>query len=235
MGVFLILVGLLFLAPFWLPHMVGGQSVYHYVVTGSMTGAVDRGSLVVLWPQERYAVGDVVGFWKRVGDRRIPILHRVIGVTPEGWYLIKGDVTAPVDRVPPEDVIGKMVVGIPYLGHLGGAARVFPLLLAFFALAPFLAGRKGRDGRPASLFLPTAFVVLAAMPLASLGLAERMGKPLATLLMLGILGAARILEMTWREEAGPLIEVLYITTGVAALSMVYIPEVIQQVRAVLAP
>lgn len=225
---------LLLLAPFWLPQVLGGQTIYHYVVTGSMTGSVDRGSLVIIWPQESYAVGDVVAFWQEFGTIKVPILHRIIDKTPEGIYLIKGDAVTAIDRVPPEDIIGKMVLGIPYLGFVGGAAKFFPLLLGYFALSPFLAGRKGKGGKPASSFLPVAVLVLVAMPLASIGLVEFVGRPMATVLMLGMLGTARLLEVSWGETLGPLTEILYGTIGVAALSMVYIPEVIQNLRAVLA-
>ncbi|GBD11822.1 hypothetical protein HRbin23_01501 [bacterium HR23] len=230
MRLFLLAGALLLLAPFWLPQMVGGQTIYHYVVTGSMTGSVDRGSLVIIWPQESYAIGDVVAFWQDFGTLRVPILHRIIDKTPEGAYLIKGDAVTAIDRVPPEDVIGKMVLAIPYLGFVGGAAKFFPLLLGYFALSPFLAGRKGKGGRPASPFLPTAMLVLASIPMASLGLVEMVGKPMATVLMLGMLGTARLLEVAWGKELGPLTEILYGTIGVAALSMVYIPEVIQDLR-----
>lgn len=234
MRIFLMLGALFLLAPFWLPQVLGGQTIYHYVVTGSMTGSVDRGSLVIMWPQESYAVGDVVAFWQEFGNLRVPILHRIIDKTPQGDYLIKGDAVSAVDRVPSDDIIGKMVLGIPYLGFVGGAAKFFPLLLGYFALSPFLAGRKGRGGKPANSFLPVAVLVLAVMPMASIGLVEMVGKTVATMLMLGMLGTARLLEVSWGETLGPLVEILYGTIGVAALSMVYIPDLIQNLRAVLA-
>ncbi|MCS7207124.1 MAG: S24/S26 family peptidase [Dehalococcoidia bacterium] len=222
------------MAPFWLPQVLGGQAMYHYVITGSMAGSVDRGSLVMIWPEESYAVGDVVAFWQDLGFRQIPVLHRIIDKTPEGLYVIKGDAVDSVDYVPPERIIGRMVFGIPYLGFVGGAAKFFPLVLAYFALAPFLAGRKGKEGKPVSAFLPTAALVLVCMPLASVGIVQVVGKTFAMVLMLALLGTARLLEIAWGKELGPLTEILYGTIGVAALSMVYIPEVIQQLRGLFA-
>jgi len=228
---------LLFTTPFWLPPIFGGQALYQYVVSDSMTGAVDRGSLVIVLPQESYALGDVVAFNLDFGNNvRVPILHRVMGRNNSGQYLIKGDAAPGTDSVNPKDVLGKMVVGIPFLGFVGGASKVFPLSIAFVVLAPMVVGRGKKQetqGKPSSLFFPVALIVLAAIPLASIGIAGTLGKPVAAFLLIGSLTTARFAEMAYRKELGTMTEVLYIMVGMAAFSMVYIPDVLQAAKSLL--
>jgi hypothetical protein len=78
--------------------------------------------MVIIWPQESYAVGDVVAFKMEFSPGMVvPILHRVIGRDASGNYLIKGDAATGTDSVRPEDVMGRMTLGIPFLGFVGGA------------------------------------------------------------------------------------------------------------------
>jgi len=236
----LIIVGLLAMsAPFWLPQTLGGQALYQYVVSSSMTGAVDRGSMVIIWPQESYAVGDVVAFKMEFSPgTKVPILHRVIGRDANGNYLIKGDAAPGTDTVRPEDTMGKMTLGIPFFGFVGGAGKYFPLSVAFFILAPMLVGRGSKDNKKAlskekhsSLFFPVALVVLASIPMASVGIADAVGKPFAAILLLGSLATARFAEISYRKELGGMTDVLYMMIGVAAFSMVYIPDVVNAFKA----
>ena len=236
----LIIIGLLaFSAPLWLPQTLGGQALYQYVVSSSMTGSVDRGSLVIIWPQESYAVGDVVAFKMEFSPGMVvPILHRVIGRDASGDYLIKGDAATGTDRVRPDDVMGKMTLGIPFFGFVGGASKYFPLSIAFVILAPMLVGRAAKDDKKAraktkhsSLFFPVAVVVLASIPLASVGIAGALGRPIAAILLLGSLATARFAEITYRKELGGMTDVLYMMIGVAAFSMVYIPDVLTAFKA----
>jgi hypothetical protein len=85
------------------------------------------------------------------------------------------------------------------------------------------AQAKAKHG---SLFFPVAVVVLASIPLASVGIADAVGKPIAAILLLGSLATARFAEISYRKELGGMTDVLYMMIGVAAFSMVYIPDVL---------
>ncbi len=231
---------ILLMAPFVLPQAVGGQTLYQYVVSGSMTGSVDLGSLVVIMPQEAYAVGDVVAFDWDVEGTKYPILHRIIGRADNGDFLIKGDAATGVDQVPPGEVRGKMVLGIPYLGYLGGASRVFPLVIVFILMAPLFLGRTSKKSavqpqrkNKSSLFLPVTIAVLVALPLASMGIVSNLGLPIAAFLLLGTLATARLAEVAYSRELGAMTDVLYMLVGVAAFSMVYMPDVVTAFKGLL--
>ncbi len=226
--------------PLWLPNAVGGKTYYHYVVSKSMTGSVDKGSLVAIWPQEDYQIGDVVAFQQGFGlDFKVPILHRIIGKDDvNSFYLIKGDATDGVDRVPRKDIIGKMAFAVPYLGYFTGAAKFFPVLIGFMVMSPFLSGRKKvilngtRREEPVSYFVPVAITVILALPFATIGLVEQVGRPMAFTMVVGLLLSSRAIEVTFKKELGGFAEILYSTVLLATLSMVYIPELVPTLKGI---
>lgn len=230
---FVILVLLLFSVPIWLPRSLGGEVSYHFVLTGSMKGSVDRGSFVIVRQGSNYQIGDVVLYQQPFGEgQTIPILHRVVGYLPDGGYITKGDANPNHEEVAPEAVLGRMALALPWLGFAAGASRSFPLILGVLVLTPiFFLGRKKQ--REMSLFLPALFLALFSFPFYSLGLAASLGKLPAFLLVLGFLGATRIAEMSvLDEQLRCMVGLNYILVIVLALSMVFIPGVIDSFRAV---
>jgi len=119
-------------------------------------GGFRRGDLVVIWPRSSYQVGDHVAFtfpqenWKKV------IVHRVVRLSKrqrldgswESVMLTKGDENAIDDRglypsprqmLSEKEVFGRVVVHIPYIGHLRLLFDDYPIthvvLIALLILA----------------------------------------------------------------------------------------------------
>ncbi|GLY02075.1 MULTISPECIES: signal peptidase I [Actinoplanes] len=69
------------------------------VTGGSMRPAVQPGDVIISSSPTRFQPGDVIRF--RVPGRiGRPVLHRIVGVTPDGALLTKGDANAVVDGIP---------------------------------------------------------------------------------------------------------------------------------------
>lgn len=103
------------------PQVVGAE--YSFVVlTGSMTPAISPGDAVIVGAQEPGTIerSDVITYHR--GDTEIPTTHRVIGITEtsDGYlYETKGDANEgpDADLVPHQNVIGSVVLTIPYIGY----------------------------------------------------------------------------------------------------------------------
>lgn len=104
------------------------------VLTDSMEPTVPKWSLVVAaptWLREPRA-GDVALYRLKLERGEWLVVHRVVGATEEG-YCTKGDNRQFTDPwvVRKEDVVGTLILSIPFIG--------FPLL-ASRMLAPIVAG-----------------------------------------------------------------------------------------------
>jgi signal peptidase len=97
------------------------------VQSGSMEPAIKTGALIIVKAEERYMVDDVVTFTTR-GTSDIPTTHRIIedGLRAGDLvYFTKGDANATADQelVLPANIIGKVILAIPFLGYLLDFAR----------------------------------------------------------------------------------------------------------------
>ena len=109
----------------------GGSRLFT-VLSGSMEPAIKTGSMVLVSPQEKYIVGDVITF-KTEAERnsRQPketITHRITGIIMEEGmeeYITKGDANSSQDggKVDKGLVVGKTVLTLPYLGYIGAYAK----------------------------------------------------------------------------------------------------------------
>ena len=99
------------------------------VRSSSMEPAMRAGALAVMLPidAEDVKVGDIIAFdppWDP--DPDVTVSHRVIGVQHDGQILFdtKGDATEDTDPyyVPAQNVHGKVVFNIPYLGYAASSA-----------------------------------------------------------------------------------------------------------------
>lgn len=94
--------------------ILGGVRSY-VVQTGSMKPALEVGSMVFTYPADSYTTNDVITF-KR-GSRSIT--HRIVGFR-SGKFITKGDANNAADPqlVEKNDVIGRDVVVVPFIGRL---------------------------------------------------------------------------------------------------------------------
>jgi len=136
---------------------MGTSSPLVVVESESMLPTLEVGHLLVLQARgpEQINVGDIIVFNAHYHTK--PIVHRIIeiqNVTGELHYITKGDNNAlsdPSYRVY-EDIIGVVVLAIPYLGHVTlflhepyGLAIVILLFLALLILPEFIG--KGDDDK----------------------------------------------------------------------------------------
>jgi signal peptidase I len=135
--VLLVVAGLFFatLAP--LP----GNIEAKIVQSGSMEPSIPVGALVVIKPFENYAVGQVITFGEDTRTK-IPTTHRIESVRHEGgvtYYKTRGDANEEADsrETLHGEVIGRVVVSVPYVGFVLDFAREplgFALLIGLPAL-----------------------------------------------------------------------------------------------------
>ena len=96
-----------------MPSFLGYTPVY--VLSGSMEPAFSAGDMILITEKPEYQVGDVVTY--QMGSQTVT--HRIIG--EEDWqFLLQGDAnnTPDIDPVEKEQILGKQVAVIPYLGWL---------------------------------------------------------------------------------------------------------------------
>lgn len=106
------------------------QHPFLYVVSESMRPTLEVGDLIVVEGVGELAIrtgrdGDVIAFYQpgHHGDPDHIIIHRAVGRTIIGgvWHFTtKGDNNPFPDpwKVSPEDIVGRYVLRIPYLGYL---------------------------------------------------------------------------------------------------------------------
>ncbi len=123
------------------------------IVSGSMEPSLSVDDLILNRAQSSYGAGDIITF--RRGSSLIT--HRIVEVTEAG-YITKGDAnnTADLDAVAAEEVVGRVVGRLPYVGKVLALLKTPPgmILLVFtgFLIAelPFLLRRRkdaqGRGG-----------------------------------------------------------------------------------------
>ncbi|MCD6241513.1 signal peptidase I [Candidatus Bathyarchaeota archaeon] len=130
----LIAIFLVIFLGFYRPVQLWGDTRYEPVYTGSMEPAIPVGSVVVIKPAnpDTLKVGDIICF-KIEGESSTTVTHRIINITDEG-FITKGDANEDLDQwiVKKENIIGKVIAVIPYLGYLGYFVRTpvgFTLLI----------------------------------------------------------------------------------------------------------
>ncbi|MFA5991332.1 MAG: signal peptidase I [Candidatus Doudnabacteria bacterium] len=104
----------------------GGLKTF-VVRSGSMEPKIKTGSVVVVWPKGEYKVGDVVTYGPNT-KLRVPTTHRIIsesGTVGRKFFLTKGDAnnTPDVREISQLEIIGKVVLDIPYFGYVVAAAQ----------------------------------------------------------------------------------------------------------------
>ena len=97
------------------------------VLSGSMEPAIKMGSIVVVKPAKDYKIGDIITFGP-YSKRKPPTTHRIYDIEViEGktFYITKGDANNAPDprKVAKNEVLGKVLFSIPYLGYAVETAK----------------------------------------------------------------------------------------------------------------
>jgi signal peptidase len=102
------------------PVSLWGDTRYEPVYSGSMEPAIPVGGVVVIKAvdTETLKVGDIICF-KISESATTTVTHRIINITEDG-FMTKGDANEDPDQwiVKKENVIGKAIFTIPYIGYL---------------------------------------------------------------------------------------------------------------------
>ena len=110
---------------FYRPVSLAGDTLYEPVYSGSMEPAIPVGSVVVIKPvdPETLKVEDIICF-KISESATTTVTHRIINITNEG-FITKGDANEDPDQwiVKKENVIGKAIFTIPFIGYIGYFVR----------------------------------------------------------------------------------------------------------------
>jgi len=130
---------------FAVPGVVGAEHSF-VVLSGSMSPAIDPGDVVIVDRTDPATIdeGDVITYLR--GSADTPTTHRVVGVEADGGrytFETKGDANEESDPQPVAgpNVLGRVVLTIPYIGHVirfantaVGAVVLFALPLGVLAL-----------------------------------------------------------------------------------------------------
>ena len=103
---------------FVLKHRV--PSIFGYsslmVATGSMSGTIEEGDLIIIKDTDDYKIGDIVTFFQDGDD--IPTTHRIYNIDENGNWKTRGDANNSYDKrsITNDEIIGEVVLVIPYVG-----------------------------------------------------------------------------------------------------------------------
>lgn len=87
------------------------------IETGSMSGTIEEGDMILIKDTGEYKIGDIVTFLQD-GDK-IPTTHRIINYDSDGNFITRGDANNAADTKPvtKDDIIGEVVEVFPKVGH----------------------------------------------------------------------------------------------------------------------
>lgn len=94
------------------------------ILSGSMEPEIKTGSLVLAQsvPQNELMVGDII-VYEPIENNNVLVTHRIIGInSKDNSFTTKGDASddPDADTVDYEQVVGKALLSIPFLGYLAG-------------------------------------------------------------------------------------------------------------------
>jgi signal peptidase len=120
---------------FYRPVSLAGDTYYEPVYTGSMEPTIPVGGIVVIKPidPETLKIGDIICFQL---SEPTSITHRIKNITDQG-FITQGDANEDPDQwiVKKENVIGKAIFTIPFIGYLGYFVRT-PIGFILLILLP---------------------------------------------------------------------------------------------------
>ncbi len=127
-----IVLGLLALLLLWLgidKFIIGSPvpSLFGYstltVETGSMSGTIEIGDMILIKDTGDYKIGDIVTFLPE--DDKVPTTHRIIFCNDDGTFVTKGDSnnTKDLEPVSKDEILGEVIKVYPKVGFFGSWVR----------------------------------------------------------------------------------------------------------------
>ncbi len=118
---------------------ISGNIKFMIVQSGSMEPAIKMGSIIMVRPIDDYNIGNIITFGP-YNTKNPPITHRILeikNIDGQISYVTKGDANAGADRegVTKKEVIGKVLVSVPYVGFVVNALRK-PIVFALIIIVP---------------------------------------------------------------------------------------------------
>lgn len=116
------------------------------VATSSMESVIKAGSIVVVLKTQRVKLGDIITY--QTPQNTEPVTHRIIKVQNihgKTFFITKGENNTTEDPYPisQEELIGKVILALPYLGAILKNYTSYKFLsLTFYAPLGFLFGRN---------------------------------------------------------------------------------------------
>ena len=100
---------------------VPGGYKFLVVQSGSMEPTIKRMGIVVVKPSEDYQKGDVITV-SELANLKVSLTHRIVDIEEKDgktFYVTKGDANedADMEKRLKENVLGKVVLSVPYLGY----------------------------------------------------------------------------------------------------------------------
>ncbi len=102
---------------------ITGNIKFMIVQSGSMEPEIKTGSIVMVKPASEYKVGDIITFGA-YSKTKAPTTHRIYEIK-DNTYITKGDANNAPDSkiVSQKEIIGKVIIDVPYLGYAVHAVR----------------------------------------------------------------------------------------------------------------
>jgi len=108
------------------------------VTSGSMRPTIKTGAVVVVKPVSSYKIRDIITFQNGPGEKDI-VTHRIISRQGDE-FTVQGDANnvADVKLVREDQILGKVIWDVPYVGYIANFARS-KLGFILFILVPVIA------------------------------------------------------------------------------------------------
>lgn len=133
---YLIIIGLIVIVGFLFFSIIPNSPVKSFVVlSGSMEPAIKTGSVAITKSTDNYQVGEIITFGENT-KTKAPTTHRIIE-EKNGKFITKGDANNSEDgqAVSGDEVIGRVVFSVPYVGYAVSAAQK-PIGFLFIIIIP---------------------------------------------------------------------------------------------------
>jgi signal peptidase len=114
----------------------------YIILSGSMEPIIKVGGVAIVAPYKNYSSNDIISFYQN-GDKKNIVTHRIQaklypnGINKQPVYLTSGDANNALDqeKVTQDQITGKVIFSIPYLGYLANFVQT-PYGLILFVIIP---------------------------------------------------------------------------------------------------